>query len=202
MFRMSMAARVAPRHPLAAGHSLRNGPSVADCDAPSDAAAASAFKTMPMSCFPSLLVGGAVVTDVAAASKDAVLRELATRLAVMHDLDAATVLDGLRAREALGSTGVGCGVAIPHARSAAVTAPVGMLLRLSRPIDFDSVDAAPVDLVFGLVTPASCGQEHLQALACAARTLRDPALASSLRAAPTQEALAELALSSLRANGA
>lgn len=190
MFRMSMAAKMAPRHPV-----------TVDCPPGPPRATASVGDVMTTSCFSSLLVDGAVLTDVAATTKDAVLRELAGRLAVLHGLDAAVLLDGLRARESLGSTGVGCGVAIPHVRSA-VAAPVGVLLRLARPVDFDSVDAAPVDLVLGMVTPASCGQENLQALACAARTLRDPVLTAALRAAAGPQAMADLAASALRANGA
>lgn len=191
MFRMPMAAKMAPRHPV-----------TVDCPPGPPRATTTAGDVMTTSCFSSLLVDGAVLTDVSANTKDAVLRELAGRLAVLHGLDAAVLLDGLRARESLGSTGVGCGVAIPHVRSAAVTAPVGVLLRLARPIDFDSVDAAPVDLVLGMVTPTSCGQENLQALACAARTLRDPALTAALRAAAGPQAMADLATDALRANGA
>ena len=75
------------------------------------------------------------------------------------------MLDALLAREQTSSTGVGSGVAVPHARLAGLDRMRGVFLRLETPVDFDSVDGAPVDLIFALLAPADAGSEHLRALA-------------------------------------
>jgi len=94
----------------------------------------------------------------------------------------AHVVEALMEREALGPTGVGQGVALPHARLADVDQVRGLFLRLEKPLDFDSVDRQPVDLVFTLLAPESAGVEHLKALAIVSRTLRDTGIRSKLRA--------------------
>lgn len=115
--------------------------------------------------------------------KAQLLKELGRRAAAALGIDAAAVLDALAAREALGSTGIGAGVAMPHARLAGVKRVYGFLARLDPPIDFAAIDDRKVDLVFLLITPEAAGNEHLAALACAARALRDPRRAARLRAA-------------------
>ena len=95
----------------------------------------------------------------------------------------AEVAAALAAREALGSTGVGGGIAVPHARIATLAAPSGFLARLDRPVGFDAVDGRPVDLVFLLLSPAA-DAEHLRALAAVSRRLRTPEVAQAMRAAP------------------
>jgi PTS system nitrogen regulatory IIA component len=84
-------------------------------------------------------------------------------------------------RESLGPTGVGHGVALPHARLDGLDQVVGVLALLEKPIDFDSVDRQPVDLAFALFAPIDAGVEHLKALALVSRTLRDAGLRAKLR---------------------
>ncbi len=93
------------------------------------------------------------------------------------------VLAELQKREELGSTGVGGGVALPHARFHQVDKPIGMLLRLRKPIEFDAVDGEPVDIVFLLLLPESPDGEQLGALASIARKLRKPEITAALRGA-------------------
>jgi PTS system nitrogen regulatory IIA component len=83
-------------------------------------------------------------------------------------------IDGLQERETLGPTGVGHGIALPHARLEDLKGIVGIFMRLEKPLDYDSVDRQPVDLVFGLFAPKDSGVDHLKALALVSRTMRDP----------------------------
>lgn len=123
-----------------------------------------------------------VVTDLRAANKDALLRELSSRAAAALLLDAGMIATALIARENLGSTGMGGGIAFPHARLPSIAEPFGMLARLRRPIEFGSVDGMPVDIFFLLLLPLSSeGGGHLNALACAARRLRFHGLAETIR---------------------
>ena len=92
-------------------------------------------------------------------------------------------------REALGSTGTGGGVAIPHARVPGIGKPFGMLVRLDKAIDFDSIDGRKVDVVFLLLLPANVQGEQLNALAAVARTLRDPEMVQNVRRAADDAAL-------------
>jgi PTS system nitrogen regulatory IIA component len=87
-------------------------------------------------------------------------------------------------RETLGPTGVGNGVALPHARLPGVESVVGAFILLEKPIDFNSIDRQPVDLAFALFAPEDAGVEHLKALALVSRTLRDAAVCAKLRANP------------------
>ena len=130
-----------------------------------------------------------VVTDLRASNKTSVLQELALRAAAILKLPADSISAELLKREQLGSTGMGGGIAIPHARVAGVMAPFGLLARLKEPIDFDAVDGQPVDLVFLLLGPASPQGEQLNVLACVARKLRDPATVAELRSAKDSQAL-------------
>jgi PTS system nitrogen regulatory IIA component len=93
-----------------------------------------------------------------------------------------SVIDALIDRENLGPTGVGQGVALPHARLQGVEKICGIFLKLEKPMDFDAVDRQPVDLVFALFAPETAGVDHLKALALVSRTLRDPAICAKLRA--------------------
>lgn len=118
----------------------------------------------------------------AVGSKRRLFGELADMAAARWGLDATGVCDALLERESLGPTGVGHGVALPHARLPGLDRVQGLFLRLDRPIDFDAVDRQPVDLVFGLLAPAASGVEHLKALALISRTMRDQATCQKLRA--------------------
>lgn len=127
------------------------------------------------------------VATVRADGKPAILRALAQRFAEVYGLDAALVLAGIEEREKLGSTGFGRGVAIPHARIAGLNRPVAAFLRLEAPVKFDSADAMPVDLVFGLLSPEHAGTAHLHALAAISRTMRDERMHAALSNAVNAE---------------
>ena len=130
-----------------------------------------------------LLKPEAVLPSLHAQSKKQVLQEVSAVAARLTGLSEREIFDTLLQRERLGSTGVGQGVAIPHGKLRALDRLVGVFARLARPVDFDSLDDQPVDLVFVLLAPESAGADHLKALARIARILRDPAMAQKLRTA-------------------
>ena len=130
-----------------------------------------------------LLAPTDVIIDVRASNKRALLEEFAARAAASLGLPADRVTSCLLKREDLGSTGIGRGVAIPHARLSDVQRPYGMLAKLKAPVDFDAIDGQAVDLVFVLLLPAAAEHEALAALALVARTLRSPEALARLRAA-------------------
>jgi len=105
-----------------------------------------------------------------------------------------TIADALRRRERLGSTGIGHGVAIPHARSAAFHAPRGAFLRLGRPIDFRARDGEPVDLVFAMSATDGMPEQHLQHLAGVAERFADAEFRDRLRMARSLDRLRRLLL--------
>ncbi len=129
------------------------------------------------------------VGTISANSKGAILEELAARFASVYDVDRVAVLESLEEREALGSTGFGRGVAIPHARNEAIRRPVAVLLKLAAPVDFKAADGMPVDLVFGLLSPVNAGAGHLHALASISRLVRDDEMHEALSDAETAESL-------------
>jgi len=119
------------------------------------------------------------------------------------DADAEAINEALMAREQLGSTGVGEGVAIPHGKIDGLSKIVGVLARLEEPVDFDAVDDQPVDLLFLLLAPEAATAAHLKALAKVTRLLRDENARAALRGADTAEALFAAATSDLtRSNAA
>ena len=136
-----------------------------------------------------LLAPSDVIVGLAATDKTALLHDLVGRAAAAIKLPFDDISMEILKREALGSTGVGDGIALPHARVAGVKAPFGLLARLAKPIDFAAVDGRPVDLVFLLLLPATAKNEQLNALACVARTLRDPGVLQELRGAKDSQAL-------------
>ncbi len=115
-------------------------------------------------------------------SKKRLFHEIAETAETAWGIDAAQAVDALQERESLGSTGVGHGVALPHARIDGIEQVRGVFVRLEKTLDYGSVDRAPVDLVFALFAPRDAGVEHLKALALVSRTLRDSGLRSKLRA--------------------
>lgn len=123
----------------------------------------------------------AVRAPLKATSKKRLLQDLAEFAEQIYGLPSETVYKSLMDREALGPTGVGRGVAIPHARFAGVTEVIGLFARLEKPVDFDSIDRQPVDLVFALFAPEAAGAEHLKALARVSRTLRSDSVCAKLR---------------------
>ena len=121
-----------------------------------------------------------VVANVS--SKKRLFQDLGEIAATVYGLDAQAAFAALQDRESLGPTGVGHGVALPHARIAGLTDVVGAFVRIERPVDFDAVDRQPVDLIFALFAPDGAGVDHLKALALVSRTMRDPAVCAKLRA--------------------
>ena len=115
-------------------------------------------------------------------SKKRLFQELGEIAAQAYKLNGSVVIDGLQERESLGPTGVGHGIALPHARLEELNGIVGVFMRLEKPLDYDSVDRQPVDLVFGLFAPKDSGVEHLKALALVSRTMRDSGICAKLRA--------------------
>ena len=124
-----------------------------------------------------------------APGKRAILEALADRFAQVYGLDRAIVFEGLEEREALGSTGFGRGVALPHARIEGINRPVAALLRLESPVDFAAADGMPVDLVIGLLSPVNSGVTHLHALAAISRLVRDDEMHRAMVDAGDAEAL-------------
>ncbi|MGE4372420.1 MAG: PTS IIA-like nitrogen regulatory protein PtsN [Xanthobacter sp.] len=129
-----------------------------------------------------LLVPNAVFPMLRASSKKQLLQELAQHAASLIDRDQREIFETLLERERLGSTGVGNGIAIPHGKLKDLDKLLGMFARLEKPIDFDSLDGQPVDLVFLLLAPEAAGADHLKALARVARLLRDSDMVEKLRA--------------------
>jgi len=129
-----------------------------------------------------ILEAGAVRFAISVSSKKRLLQDISDHASDVYGLSAAQVFSALQDRENLGTTGVGRGVAIPHARFADVDRIVGMFTRLEKPVNFESLDRQPVDLVFTLLAPTNDSPEHLQALALVSRTLRSGEICSKLRA--------------------
>ncbi|MFA5955383.1 PTS sugar transporter subunit IIA [Hyphomicrobium sp.] len=129
----------------------------------------------------SFLAPGSVILDVRASDKIALLRDLAQRAANIVHVPSQTIVNELTRREELGSTGIGSGVAIPHARFAGIEKPFAMVARLKPPVNFDAIDGLPVDLVFLLLIPLSANTDHLNVLATISRRLRDRAAVDLLR---------------------
>lgn len=123
----------------------------------------------------------AVKVLAATTSKKRLLQEIADLSASVYNMDAELVLTALLEREKLGSTGVGNGVAIPHARFEGIDKVHGLFIRLEKPTDFESMDGQPADLIFTLLAPAAEGAEHLKALALVSRTMRSENIRTKLR---------------------
>jgi PTS system nitrogen regulatory IIA component len=143
---------------------------------------------------PPLFYADAVLFDVNAGSQKQLFQEIATHLLKVQNLEqkgvaCRDIVAAAVERERLGSTGVGNGVALPHARLDGVETVVAAFAKLKEPLDFDSVDDRAVDLVVFLLAPEDAGGAHLRALAKVSRLLRRPEIRQRLRAAPNAEAL-------------
>lgn len=136
-----------------------------------------------------IVTPSAVNATLNATSKKHLMQEIAQRAADSHGLDARRAFEALLERERLGPTGMGRGVAIPHARLEGLDRIVGAFARCQKPVEFDAVDEEPVDLVFALFAPEDAGANHLRALARVSRCLRDPATCAKLRAAEDASAV-------------
>ena len=130
----------------------------------------------------SLLKPAAVRVVGHATSKKRLFQDLAELASAVYGIDPSETVNALQERESLGPTGVGHGVALPHARLDGLDRVIGIFMRLEKPLDFDAVDRQPVDLVFALFAPKDSGVEHLKALALVSRRLRDSAVCAKLRA--------------------
>jgi PTS system nitrogen regulatory IIA component len=129
------------------------------------------------------------IVSLRAPDKARLIHELANRAAQILHLDAAKIAQDVLKREDLGSTGLGNGIAVPHARLPEVQKPFGILARLKRPIDYDAIDNQPVDLVFFLLLPAADQNAQINALAAVARKLREPERRQRMRQAEDEAAL-------------
>jgi PTS system nitrogen regulatory IIA component len=136
-----------------------------------------------------LLSPEAVIANLKAATKKQALQDIAARAAKIVRRPERELFEALLERERLGTTGVGQGVAIPHAKFAGLERLYGVFARLEQPIDFEAIDDRPVDLIFALLAPEDAGAEHLKALARVSRLLRNQAVCTKLRATAEADAL-------------
>src|ERR1700722_618963 len=144
----------------------------------------------------------AIISRLEAPTKKDVLQQMAQQAGNLIGHDALGIFDVLWEREKLGTTGVGLGIAIPHARLEGITEVHGFFARLAKPIQFESIDDKPVDLVFLLLAPQEAGADHLHALATVSRLLRDPRLVDELRRAKDEAALYRLLIETETAEAA
>ena len=137
-----------------------------------------------------LLVPERVAVDIHVSSKKRLMEEIATLLTRGNpSLNKDTVFQLLVEREHLGSTGIGNGIAIPHARLNGLGSPTAAVLRLTKPLPFDAIDGEPVSLVLALIVPADATQDHLKILAALAQLSNDSSRRSEFYAAQGREAL-------------
>lgn len=140
-----------------------------------------------------LLSSDHVQCGVRAGSKKRVLELASEQLAgQQQDATQHEIMEGLCAREKLGSTALGHGVAIPHTRLASLKRPVGVLMRLADSVDFEASDREPVDLLFALIVPESASEEHLQLLAQVADLFGDAERRDQVRDAEDSKAIYDL----------
>lgn len=139
-----------------------------------------------------LLTSDGIVLRSGASSKRQALHVVAEAAAQALGLDEARVMEALLEREALGATGLGSGVAVPHARIPGLDKVVAVFVRLDQPVAYGAVDDRPVDLLFALFAPPRDGAEHLRALAAVSRALRSPQLREQVRQARTVDAIRAL----------
>ncbi|MGH8418373.1 MAG: PTS IIA-like nitrogen regulatory protein PtsN [Pseudomonas sp.] len=142
-----------------------------------------------------ILTPGRSLVNVPGGSKKAVLEEIAKLIGrEVPEFEWQTVYEALIAREKLGSTGFGNGIAIPHCRLKGCTSPVSAVLHLERPVDFDAIDGAPVDLLFVLLVPEAATDAHLELLRQIASMLDRAEVRASLRGAKDSEELYNVVL--------
>jgi len=130
-----------------------------------------------------------IVANFHATSKKQAIQDLAKKAADITGLHERAIFDVLMERERLGTTGVGNGVAIPHGKLASLDSLHGLFARLEKPIDFQSIDEQPVDLIFLLLAPETAGADHLKALSRVSRLLRNKIVCEKLRGTDQSEAL-------------
>lgn len=128
-----------------------------------------------------------VLIDVSASTKPKLLHFLSRSAAGYLNLEGTDILRALQSRESLGSTGIGAGIAIPHAPVNGVASPFALLARLAKPIEFDAVDEEPVNLVCLILTPPGEQNHYLKLLSKIARQLRSPEAVHTIRTAADRE---------------
>jgi nitrogen PTS system EIIA component len=133
------------------------------------------------SCIVDFLSPRAVILDLRATTKQSLLHALSEQASGFTKLSPETIFAELNKRESLGSTGMGDGVAIPHATYTGLSQTFGLVARLKPAVDFEAIDGKPVDLVFLLLTPAAAEKTHLNALAAISRRLRNREVTEKLR---------------------
>ncbi len=136
-----------------------------------------------------ILSPDAIFADCKVSSKKRLFKELAKFGAEQLGVDCEELQDALLEREDLGTTAMGGGIAIPHARIDGIDKVTGVFVRLEEPIDFDASDRKPVDLVFALFAPKDDSTHHLRALARISRVLRDPLRRDELRSTDDPDAI-------------
>ncbi len=128
-----------------------------------------------------ILNSKAIITTLNVGSKKNLFQEIGLQSSILFGLDQKEVFSALYDRESLGPTGMGEGIAIPHARISKVNLVKGMFVKLEKPVSFDSIDGIPVDLVFALFAPLGTNGDHLKALARVSRLLKNDATRHKLR---------------------
>jgi len=136
-----------------------------------------------------LLASDGIIAPLKATSKKHALQELATIAAERTGLDQREIFNTVLQRERLGSTGLGRGIAVPHVKLAGLRGIFCLFARLDTPLDYESHDGEPVDLVFLLLAPDHAGGDHLKALASISRVVREPSVLDALRRAPDAASL-------------
>lgn len=136
-----------------------------------------------------VLTPDGIIPALKADNKKQVLQELARHAARAAQVSEHELFSRLLQRESLGTTGLGRGIAVPHTKLPALERIVGLFARLEKPVEFDSPDGEPVDLVFLLLSPEHASGDHLKALARISRLVRDPAALDGLRKAPDRAAV-------------
>lgn len=149
-----------------------------------------------------ILAADSVDASLTVANKKALFQQLASAAARQTGIPAKEIAVSLNERERLGSTGFGAGIAIPHGKLPSLDRMYGYFARLNAPIDFQSVDNLPVDLVFLLLSPIDAGADHLKALASVSRALRDAQTLAKLRGARSRDAIFALLAGSEAAHAA
>lgn len=149
-----------------------------------------------------LLAPEGILPSLEVTCKKQALQELAARAAAVTGLDERQLFETMLQRERLGSTGLGRGIAIPHVKMRALDTIVCLFARLSTPIDFESQDGDPVDLIFLLLAPDHASGDHLKALARISRLVREPTTLELLRTAPDAQAIRAVLISPVTSHAA
>ncbi len=154
-----------------------------------------------------LLIRDCVAVDLKASSKKQLIQEMAELVVAcgslnITNMDVKDIVNATMERERLGSTGVGSGVALPHARLDGLDRVIAAIVRLDTPVEFEAIDERPVDLVVLILAPSEAGGDHLRALAMISRRLRNEDVRARLRKAPDAESFYTTFTDEARANAA